>query len=228
MTVRRRFFPAKRAQAIPGPRVELAATLQPAAPPVAAPAPPPKSGCICDVAGVGWFPDWQVWCDNNTNGHVAAVDSSVMSSQLWPIVVPPTQEGLLQGAYTHIPQQYGDKPRFRGMVIGKSLCDIHWTWTLDVPEMPRQGSYVGWWDGIEIKEQDGTIVVRVLEGGDDYIVSDDVYNWFAELKATATCAGIAVGTLKLRFVYPRYNNEFYPDWNVWPGTQPIICPPDPA
>lgn len=53
MSERRRFFPARPVQRVPGQRVELEVQLRAEVPVVAMPA--KASGCVCDVAGVTWF-----------------------------------------------------------------------------------------------------------------------------------------------------------------------------
>lgn len=192
MTERRRFFPSKRVQQVPGRSVELDVQLQPNTECAG-------GACECDVDGVAWLGDWFFWRSElqpaymvkptPTNAWMLPSGSRVDATNKW-----------LTGCYLEIPPEYSDQweseselVSLRAMVMGRTLCDVKWTWSLNTPELPDGEVYSSWWDGLEVKEQSGTLLVRVLPG-----VYWGETAWWAELTATATCAGKPVGTLVMR------------------------------
>lgn len=189
--MRRRFFPSRAVQRIPGPRVALGMQVHPSAP--AAPVQASGGACACDVAGVALLPDFigHPWYEEGRRA-VASTDQATAYA--------PVFEGWrLVSTYVDIPapwDEWGAPLTMRAVVIGSTTCSVDWTWVVDVPELPP-GAYgsEGWWDGVELQVQDGTLLITVLQGDS----SADWYAppWWATVTATATCAGVPVGSVTL-------------------------------
>lgn len=190
---RRRFFPSKRVQQEPGRTVELALELKPNAPLVQA------SGCKCDVDGVAWYGDWYTWEGSEKDHSAGGPGYAFGVSQGMKPVGSSTrlQGGRLVGTYVDIPDEI--PMLLRAVVLGRTLCDVQWAWTLDTPELPNADT---WWEGLDITELNGSLMVNVGYGRSAGV--DVAPAWWAELRASATCAGQRVGTLVLR-----------PGFNLW-------------
>ena len=183
--MRRRFFPGQPVQTTPGKTVELEVQLRPEVP-EATPEPQLAGDCECNVGGVALLMEL-----NADQGEATSWQST------YTTVVRPRREGWrLVGAYTPISgEYYPERPRFRAVLAGLTTCNVTWTWTLDTPPFPDNQGYAQWWDGVEVVEQDGTLLVTVLEG---LVYPPYGASWWAELRMQASCAGETVGTLVLR------------------------------
>lgn len=181
MTLRRRFFPSTPVQQAPGQTVQLEVQMRPE---VLEPMPEPQlaGDCECNVGGVALLMEL-----NADQGEATS----------YTTVVRPRREGWrLVGAYTPISGgYYPERPRFRAVLAGLTTCNVTWTWTLDVPPFVENQDYVQWWDGVDVVEQDGTLLVTLLEG---FVYPPYGTAWWAELRMQASCAGETVGTLVLR------------------------------
>ena len=187
MTLRRRFFPSTPVQQAPGQTVQLEVQMRPE---VLEPMPEPQlaGDCECNVGGVALLMEL-----NADQGEATSWQST------YTTVVRPRREGWrLVGAYTPITisgEYYPERPRFRAVLAGLTTCNVTWTWTLDVPPFVENQGYVQWWDGVDVVEQDGTLLVTLLEG---FVYPPYGTAWWAELRMQASCAGETVGTLVLR------------------------------
>lgn len=183
--MRRRFFPGQPVQTTPGKTVELEVQLRPEVP-EATPEPQLAGDCECNVGGVALLVELNA---DQSDGH------SWQST--YTTVVRPRREGWrLVGAYTPISGgYYPGRPQFRAVLAGLTTCNVTWTWTLDVPPFVENQGYVQWWDGVDVVEQDGTLLVTLLEG---FVYPPYDTAWWAELRMQASCAGETVGTLVLR------------------------------
>lgn len=185
MTLRRRFFPSTPVQQAPGQTVQLEVQMRPE---VLEPMPEPQlaGDCECNVGGVALLMEL-----NADQGEATSWQST------YTTVVRPRREGWrLVGAYTPISgEYYPERPRFRAVLAGLTTCNVTWTWTLDVPPFVENQGYVQWWDGVDVVEQDGTLLVTLLEG---FVYPPYGTAWWAELRMQASCAGETVGTLVLR------------------------------
>lgn len=185
MTLRRRFFPSTPVQQAPGQTVQLEVQMRPE---VLEPMPEPQlaGDCECNVGGVALLMEL-----NADQGEATSWQST------YTTVVRPRREGWrLVGAYTPISgEYYPERPRFRAVLAGLTTCNVTWTWTLDVPPFVENQDYVQWWDGVDVVEQDGTLLVTLLEG---FVYPPYGTAWWAELRMQASCAGETVGTLVLR------------------------------
>lgn len=183
--MRRRFFPGQPVQTTPGKTVELEVQLRPEVP-EATPEPQLAGDCECNVGGVALLVELNA---DQSDGH------SWQST--YTTVVRPRREGWrLVGAYTPISGgYYPGRPQFRAVLAGLTTCNVTWTWTLDVPPFVENQGYVQWWDGVDVVEQDGTLLVTLLEG---FVYPPYGTAWWAELRMQASCAGETVGTLVLR------------------------------
>ncbi len=183
--MRRRFFPGQPVQTTPGKTVELEVQLRPEVP-EATPEPQLAGDCECNVGGVALLVELNA---DQSDGN------SWQST--YTTVVRPRREGWrLVGAYTPISGgYYPGRPQFRAVLAGLTTCNVTWTWTLDVPPFVENQGYVQWWDGVDVVEQDGTLLVTLLEG---FVYPLYGTAWWAELRMQASCAGETVGTLVLR------------------------------
>ena len=183
--MRRRFFPGQPVQTTPGKTVELEVQLRPEVP-EATPEPQLAGDCECNVGGVALLVELNA---DQSDGN------SWQST--YTTVVRPRREGWrLVGAYTPISGGYDPgRPQFRAVLAGLTTCNVTWTWTLDVPPFVENQGYVQWWDGVDVVEQDGTLLVTLLEG---FVYPPYGTAWWAELRMQASCAGETVGTLVLR------------------------------
>ena len=183
--MRRRFFPGQPVQTTPGKTVELEVQLRPEVP-EATPEPQLAGDCECNVGGVALLVELNA---DQSDGN------SWQST--YTTVVRPRREGWrLVGAYTPISGgYYPGRPQFRAVLAGLTTCNVTWTWTLDVPPFVENQGYVQWWDGVDVVEQDGTLLVTLLEG---FVYPPYGTAWWAELRMQASCAGETVGTLVLR------------------------------
>lgn len=185
MTLRRRFFPSTPVQQAPGQTVQLEVQMRPE---VLEPMPEPQlaGDCECNVGGVALLMEL-----NADQGEATSWQST------YTTVVRQRREGWrLVGAYTPISgEYYPERPRFRAVLAGLTTCNVTWTWTLDVPPFVENQGYVQWWDGVDVVEQDGTLLVTLLEG---FVYPPYGTAWWAELRMQASCAGETVGTLVLR------------------------------
>lgn len=183
--MRRRFFPGQPVQTTPGKTVELEVQLRPEVP-EATPEPQLAGDCECNVGGVALLVELNA---DQSDGN------SWQST--YTTVVRPRREGWrLVGAYTPISWwDYPGRPQFRAVLAGLTTCNVTWTWTLDVPPFVENQGYVQWWDGVDVVEQDGTLLVTLLDG---FVYPPYGTAWWAELRMQASCAGETVGTLVLR------------------------------
>ena len=183
--MRRRFFPGQPVQTTPGKTVELEVQLRPEVP-EATPEPQLAGDCECNVGGVALLVELNA---DQSDGN------SWQST--YTTVVRPRREGWrLVDAYTPISGgYYHGRPQFRAVLAGLTTCNVTWTWTLDVPPFVENQGYVQWWDGVDVVEQDGTLLVTLLEG---FVYPPYGTAWWAELRMQASCAGETVGTLVLR------------------------------
>lgn len=183
--MRRRFFPGQPVQTTPGKTVELEVQLRPEVP-EATPEPQLAGDCECNVGGVALLVEL-----NADQSHSNSWQST------YTTVVRPRREGWrLVGAYTPISGgYYPGRPQFRAVLAGLTTCNVTWTWTLDVPPFVENQGYVQWWGGVDVVEQDGTLLVTLLEG---FVYPPYDAAWWAELRMQASCAGETVGTLVLR------------------------------
>lgn len=183
--MRRRFFPGQPVQTTPGKTVELEVQLRPEVP-EATPEPQLAGDCECNVGGVALLVELNA--DQSDGNSWQSTDTTV---------VRPRREGWrLVGAYTPISGgYYPGRPQFRAVLAGLTTCNVTWTWTLDVPPFVENQGYVQWWDGVDVVEQDGTLLVTLLEG---FVYPPYGTAWWAELRMQASCAGETVGTLVLR------------------------------
>ncbi|QIL81792.1 hypothetical protein G7047_19120 [Diaphorobacter sp. HDW4A] len=175
MSQRRRFFPATRAQQIPGNTVEVEFQLQPEAQAAAEPSEP--GACQCDIYGAMWSIDI---LQSGDGGYGSIY-----------IEKAEFQDSRLVSGYIWIPSMEVSGVQIRASLLGRTLCDVSWRWELNTPP-PPSGDYTVVWDGVEIEEQGNTVLVTVLPG--EYFGTS---LWFAELKLTAICAGEEVATLNM-------------------------------
>lgn len=193
MTLRRRFFPSTPVQQAIGQTVKLEVQLRPDAPvaaPTRAPAPEP-SDCTCDVAGLLIAPEIRPQPGSELGGGWGAAEGYAYISR------PRIEDGLVTGCYYEIPSgDPGNLPALRFMVIGRTLCNVDWTWELTRPPFPPPPGEdwdPQYWNGVDVQEQGGSLLVTV-QGGRIYAEVP----WWAELTATATCGGELLGAIVLR------------------------------
>ena len=185
MTLRRRFFPSTPVQQAPGQTVQLEVQLRPEVP-EATPEPQLAGDCECNVGGVALLVEL----------NADQSDGNAWQSAYTTVVRPRREGWRLVGAYTPISGgYYPGRPQFRAVLAGLTTCNVTWTWTLDVPPFVENQGYVQWWDGVDVVEQDGTLLVTLLEG---FVYPPYGTAWWAELRMQASCAGETVGTLVLR------------------------------
>ena len=183
--MRRRFFPGQPVQTTPGKTVELEVQLRPEVP-EATPEPQLAGDCECNVGGVALLVEL----------NADQSDGNAWQSTYTTVVRPRREGWRLVGAYTLISGgYYPGRPQFRAVLAGLTTCNVTWTWTLDVPPFVENQGYVQWWDGVDVVEQDGTLLVTLLEG---FVYPPYGAAWWAELRMQASCAGETVGTLVLR------------------------------
>lgn len=202
--VRRRFFPSKPVQTAPGQTVQLEVQLRPEQKQAAVPSAASSSGYVCDVDGVAWFNDWLSY-----DGTHWSPEGYVLSAKTADMAEPDADQGVywwsggrLMGGYVEINSELTQI--WRAVVLGRTLCDVQWTWSLNAPSLP--GGSDSWWDGVSVTEVGGTLIVRVKPGG---LATDG--QWWSELTATATCGGTNIGALVLR-----------PGFNLLNGSLPAI------
>lgn len=147
MTERRRFFPARPVQQVPGRTVDMTGRLKPV-PEV--PAPAATGGGGGDVVGVAWL------LDPPENSISTAAN---MVKEGWRVVsLDWEMNGELEGNVRAVP-------------VGAS--DVEWTWVID--ETPLgPGSGVDWeWAGFTVTVQDGTALVTLGLGS----VTDSTFRY---------------------------------------------------
>ena len=187
---RRRFFPARRVQTVPGRSVELemqlrpgAAAPEPAALPPAPPEPPPPAGgCVCDVHGVAWLV------------HPESI------GDWWAVM--DTFDAI--GRVTHLTAQvspYGMTRHLVGVIEGVTLCDASWEYVWELPPpLPAWGPYDDAWLGHETTVR-GNIIDVQLHGLASPNADREVLDaWRARLIARAYCGGEQVGELHMTAV----------------------------
>lgn len=191
MTERRRFFPSRRVQQVPGARAELEVQLRPDAPPVQD---CPPSACVCDVLGPALLVDWSV----NALTYTDAGYQGMPTGYLGQLYDPKFEDWRVVDGIAAI--DMFDSRYFRAVLAGKTTCDVQWRWALDVPPLPDMSEigYEASWGGVEVTEQAGTLLIEVLPGSLGWEFASVSQPWHATLTMTATCAGQDVGTLVLR------------------------------
>ena len=186
---RRRFFPQRPAQGVPGQTLALETLLRPEAAPQRA-----AAACSCDTLGVALVADYLP----DAYGVPGEPPGYVWVSNY--VYAPRLAGWRVTGGYVSVPNTYEAPLQLRAVLIGATLCAVEWHWTLDVPPIPG-GGYGGpggayeasWWGGLEVEPQGNALGLTVLQGG--FYGGD---TWWAELRATASCAGQPVGELVLR------------------------------
>ena len=193
---RRRFFPAQMTQTEPGKVVDLEVQLRPEA--AAAP-----GGCECDVLGPTIAPDLI-----DPNGASPDQRPSYVSPSVFYLYGPRMAGWRCTGAYIQLPNEWDRPVRLHAVLIGATLCDVSWTWSLDVPPIvtPPEYAYENHWGGVDVRVENGALKIEVLPG----LMNGDA-PWWAELRISATCAGKPAGDLILR-----------PGVNIW---NPAVLPP---
>lgn len=190
---RRRFFPSRPAQQVPGGQVNLALQLQKAGQgtATAASVTPPDTG---GIVGVALFPallQGVVYYDE----PITAISGMRHVDEIYR---PKFEGWRLVGGYVPI-LDAGRESAFDAVVIGYSSQAVAWTWTLDMPELPPYdyfdpGSGIVTWDGVTVEQRDSSLRITVLEG--QIPVSGPP--WWASLVCTASVGGEAVGRIVLR------------------------------
>ena len=208
MTVRRRFFPAQRVQRTPGQTVKVDMQLHPL---VKVPEPVVAGDCQCDVVGPAWLGDWYSWDWVNPEDPDRLIEWSNGGYGGPGLGKDFPAEGMTLGGRVvgqYVPIQNEMPVLYRGVLVGRTLCNVQWTWTLDTPPlepMVEEGStWYPWWDGVEVTDVSGTLLVHVLTG---YDYPWSAAPWWATLRATATCGGEPVGALELRMGWNFWNTE---------------------
>lgn len=178
--MRRRFFPGQPVQTTPGKTVELEVQLRPEAPVPEPAAPAPPSG-VCDVVGPALLIDPRA----PPRGETSTMRETFAGWRMVKASVPISYE----------------RSSWRAIVAGYPTCDISWTWSLEVPDLPSFEGYESYWLGVEVVEQDGTLRVTVLGGAIDWRLSySDL--WEAILTLNAFYNGANVGSLTIK---PSFN-----------------------
>ena len=176
MTERRRFFPARSVQQVPGQTVDLQVRLRPAAAPAAAPAP---SGGGSGGDGVGPALLVEPW------DYTAHRDIVNRTYDDWRVVAGDVE---ISGELAQ---------PFRAVYVGGS-SDIDWAWELD--RSPLDEGAVGAWDGVTVEVQDGTALITVAFG---YVTVETFMH--AVLTLTASLNGETLGTVSLRLAFNLYS-----------------------
>ena len=185
--MRRRFFPGQPVQTTPGKTVELEVQLRPEAPVPEPAAPAPSPGdCVCKVVGPALLIDPRSPGGEGQN-HMRETFAG------WRMVK------------ASVPISAWSPSTWRAIVAGYPACDISWTWSLEVPDLPSSGDYESYWLGVEVVEQDGTLRITVLEGEIHWAINYSAL-WEATLTLNAFCNGAEAGTLILK-----------PSFNIWAG-----------
>lgn len=184
MTGRRRFFPSRPAQTVPGRTVELELRLQ------------PGGGATGAVAGSGTGPSAGValFPAMEESFHMA---ESGMRLQPW-LQVPTFDEWRLTRAYVSILSS--GETVFDAVVIGQAGA-VTWTWSLNQPdEFPPYNYHdpedIGpvSWEGVDVVQRDSTLRIRIKLG--ELPLSGPA--WWATLTCVASVGGEVVGQIMLR------------------------------
>lgn len=209
---RRRFFPAKGAQTVPGATAQVQVQLQPpgkgeAAAPIAA-----------DIAGPALLPEWRY---EMGAGRVKvpysewdewALENEWGEGTYWywkkepPAIkhgsgyVLPAAQWSEDGRMTRCWVNLGEikRPlRFRAVLLGRAMSDVQWTASLDAPALPSNWSReLGelWPGGVDVEDEGHSLLIRVHPGKAG---GGGQGSWTAALTLTASAGGQEVGTLTL-------------------------------
>ena len=189
---RRRFFPARRVQQVPGQRVELEMQLRAEAP---APAPVPKeeppAACECDVDGPALLPDWHsnagtvLYSTQHPEfGHVDNHGNRALVYRMR------NEGGRVVRAAVQI--DTFEPTTLRAVLLGRTLVDVAWTWEIDAPDLP----YNTIWSGVEVQQDSHSVGIKVLTG--DMPMGDIPSRWRATLTLRASCGGKPAGQIVLQ------------------------------
>lgn len=185
---RRRFFPSRPAQQVPGGQANLALQLQKAGQGAAAASnsvPPDTAG----IVGVALLPA-VLESDYYYDEPMFAVSGIRYIESLYR---PLFAGWRLVGCYVPILNS-GRESVFDAVVIGYSSQAVTWTWSLDVPDLPDPDPYTVSWDGVDVQQRDSTLRIRVLPGESPLSGPP----WWASLVCTASVGSAVVGRIVLR------------------------------
>ncbi|MFV0679425.1 hypothetical protein [Ottowia sp.] len=202
MTLRRRFFPSRTAQQVPGQTVQVEVQLRPEATAAAPAASASADGCACDADGVAWFSDWSGWSEGEWGASVWSVQRAVASGATYSDETWQWTADRLVAGYAEINNEVTQV--WRAVVLGRTLCDVQWTWADDASGLPAGAQ----WAGLVVEQVGASLRVSV---GPGWPAGGSDAQWWGELTATATCGGETVGTLILR-----------PGFNLWVAPLPAI------
>ena len=196
MTQRRRFFPSRPAQQLPGRSVELGLQLSKsgqAVPSAGNAAPSDTAG----IVGVALFPAMLPYLDSDFHPTEPVV--ALLGMQDTTLLRPYFESWRLVGGYVGISNS--GPYVFDAVVIGSSAQAVTWTWTLDIPEeLPPYNFYdpadtgVVSWQGMTVEEQAGGLRITVLAG--ELPVAGP--SWYASLTCIASVGEEVVGRIAVR------------------------------
>lgn len=177
MTERRRFFPARSVQQVPGQTVGLQVRLLPQV--AAAVAEPASGGGDGGGTGVGPALLVEPW------DYTAHRDIVNRTYDDWRVVAGDVE----------INPELAQP--FRAVYVGGS-ADIDWAWELD--RSPLDEGAIGDWGGVTVEVQDGTALITVAYG---YATVETFMH--AVLTLTASLGGETLGTVSLRLAFNLYS-----------------------
>lgn len=199
--MRRRFFPSRRVQRVPGQQVALEVQLRPEAP-----VPAPADECVCDVAGARWL--WSLgpgdagWQEEPDGTWLRSGSSLFMSSaSIWhgtpdrfDRAGTPLEGPGFRCVHIDIAYELGTPGVFVGVIQGQALCDAGWDLAWEHasgadPALSSRGH-------------------RAVAAGNMVYVYPAINNGNSDeedtLVARAQCSGQVVGEISMRLVFTPY------------------------
>lgn len=218
---RRRFFPSRRVQTVPGRSVELEMQLRPGAaapepvtrppappePPAPPPPPPPAEGCGCEVHGAGWLVSGVGGLSEQLpNGQTRFYSQWGANESRWtgtpahydadgnPLPIPAEQFHCHYVKADYSSAELG----LHAVLQGRALADAHWTFqwqggALGEPVAP------GYYGGV-LRVNTWGNVLQVIGSG----ISHDGTERIVGLTAWAHCGGQQVAELTLDIYFPGF------------------------
>jgi len=173
MTIRRRFFPSKTAQRIPGHSVDVEVQLTPAG--------AAEAACQCEVDSVIWVPLAREMRDEEE------LDYS------W-LELPGFNGENLQSLEVQLREIYwgGGVSEYLALPIGPSVCGVEWQWQWSASAAPDGTPWEKW----SAVEQIGPYLkVALTYPLEEYFYAEQ---WEITLTAAAMCNGATIGPVMMR------------------------------
>ncbi len=235
---RRRFFPAKGAQTIPGRVAQVQVQLQPLAKAAAA------APFTADLAGPTLLPEWRYiigterkkvadegyewalsdpesyyWHWEEVESHIVKHGSGyTMPAAQW------SEDGRMTRCWVNL-GEIARPLRFRAVLLGRAMRDVQWTANLDTsmpwPAAWRKSLGELWPGGVDVEDEGHSLLIRVHPGTGP----QNAGNWAAALTMTASAGGKDVGTLTLHMGWrtkplaQQLQEDLY-DFTGWEGWKP--------